>query len=852
MLLQLSQNMRIRSQKSVIVICLVLMLFMPISISHPMALHASLDRISADNGFNLPLAIPTTNKINPIIQKESTNNSVDNVTINSQKNGLRINDQVSTLATCDKLQSSTVTASGNDGNLPTNVIDNNLNTRWSNLGSGSWLQLDLGAKKSICSVDIAWYRGDMRENNFTISVSDDGNTFTNIFSATSSGNTASPEKYTLPSGTEGRYLRITVNGNTENQWASITEVSMFGGASSGGGGGTGGDVIGSLFHKWQNSAGSNTWSPYSSLGSSINRNTDSSIAMNTDGRLQAFIVDPNNQLQYKTQTSAGSSTWSSGWTSLGGAIKADTSPAVARNSDGRLQVFVVGTDNQLYTLAQTSPGSSTWSSSWTSLGGSLRANTDPTVISNNDGRLQVFVIDTNNAITYKSQTSPGSSTWSTSWLSLGGPIRADTSPAVAKNSDGRLQVVIVGTNNQLYFRAQTSPGSSTWSSSWVSLSGTLRANSDPTVISNNDGRLQVFVVGTNNQLYYKTQASPGSSTWSSGWTSLGGAIKADTSPTVARNSDGKLQIFIVSTNNGLYSISQTAAGSSTWSSSWTSLGGSLRDKSDPAVVPNADSRLDAFVVGPKSSGPPNQPPTSTDFPYAFVGSPQDMEDEGWGTRHYASGKPDDITHEWSGETSAQNYAIIIDITLTEIDHDDTISFKFGGTHMGSGWYDNTYSFESGEACIGKEEDHPSTDLCVVTGNSIGNLVNTPVKLAAVNIGKGEKLEMYSNLGSGWTKDVESSNGVDGFRPQVNEDEVVIRIDAAPGIVMRSAQIVEIDPASAGITTPASATTLTPTSSGQMASTEDDGWTEGDYEGSLGEQEEHAQEDWEDAGRPGDK
>ena len=115
-----------------------------------------------------------------------------------------------------------------------------------------------------------------------------------------------------------------------------------------------------------------------------------------------------------------------------------------------------------------------------------------------------------------------------------------------------------------------------------------------------------------------------------------------------------------------------------------------------------------------------------------------MEDEGWGERNYASGKPSDITHEWSGETSAQNYAIIIDITLTEIDHDDTISFKYGGTHMGSGWYDNTYSFESGQSCIGKEEDHPSTDLCVVSGKSIGNLVNTPVKLAAVNIGKGEK------------------------------------------------------------------------------------------------------------------
>ena len=339
----------------------------------------------------------------------------------------------------------------------------------------------------------------------------------------------------------------------------------------------------------------------------------------------------------------------------------------------------------------------------------------------------------------------------------------------------------------------------------------MRASTDPIGIANNDGKLQVFVVGANNQLYYKTQSSPNSNIWSSAWTSLGGGIKADTSPAVARNSDGKLQVFVVGANNQLYYKTQSSPNSNIWSSAWTSLGGGLRDNNNSAVVPNADSRLDAFVMASRSTGPPNPPPTRIDFPYAFVGSPQDMEDEGWDTRHYASGKPDDITHEWSGETSAQNYAIIIDITLTEIDHDDTISFKFGGTHMGSGWYDNTYSFESGKSCIGKEEDHPSTDLCVITGKSIGNLVNTPVKLA-VNIGKGEKLEMYSNLGSGWTKDVESSNGVDGFRPQVNEDEVVIRIDAAPGIVMRSAQIVEIGPASAGITTSAPFPTPTPTSS----------------------------------------
>jgi hypothetical protein len=187
----------------------------------------------------------------------------------------------------------------------------------------------------------------------------------------------------------------------------------------------------------------------------------------------------------------------------------------------------------------------------------LRANTDPIGIANNDGRLQVFVVGTNNQLYYKTQSAPNSDTWSTAWTSLGGGIKADTSPAVARNNDGRLQVFVVGTNNQLYYKTQSAPNSDTWSTAWTSLGGGLRANTDPIGIANNDGRLQVFVVGTNNQLYYKTQSSPNSSTWSL---------------------------------------------------AWTSLGGGLRDNSNPAVVPNVDGRLDAFVVGP--IGPANQRPTA--------------------------------------------------------------------------------------------------------------------------------------------------------------------------------------------------------------------------------------------------
>ena len=136
-------------------------------------------------------------------------------------------------ASCGKLTPTPATANGNDGNVPSNVLDNNANTRWSNNGVGSWIQLDLGSKKSVCSVDIAWYRGSVgRQNNFVISTSDDGTNFVNKLSAKSSGTTSSLEKYNMPAGTEGRYVRITVNGNNENNWASITEIAVFGSSST--------------------------------------------------------------------------------------------------------------------------------------------------------------------------------------------------------------------------------------------------------------------------------------------------------------------------------------------------------------------------------------------------------------------------------------------------------------------------------------------------------------------------------------------------------------------------------------------------------------------------------------------
>ena len=137
-------------------------------------------------------------------------------------------DSFSSSNTCSKLPVNGITASGADPlHPPSHAVDQNVNTRWSNLGLGSWIQIDLGQENVICDVGINWHRGNERVNTFVISISKDGKTFTNVYSGKSDGTSLTEQKYDLQSKV-GRFIRVMVNGNTQSNWISISEIKIYG------------------------------------------------------------------------------------------------------------------------------------------------------------------------------------------------------------------------------------------------------------------------------------------------------------------------------------------------------------------------------------------------------------------------------------------------------------------------------------------------------------------------------------------------------------------------------------------------------------------------------------------------
>jgi hypothetical protein len=91
------------------------------------------------------------------------------------------------------------------------------------------------------------------------------------------------------------------------------------------------------------------------------------VGTNADGRLELVAIAGDGSLQHAWQT-APNSGWSS-WASLGsagGGFLSDAAPGISTNADGRLEIFVVASDSELYHAWQTAPNNG-WSG-WGSFG----------------------------------------------------------------------------------------------------------------------------------------------------------------------------------------------------------------------------------------------------------------------------------------------------------------------------------------------------------------------------------------------------------------------------------------------------------------------------------------------------
>ena len=174
-------------------------------------------------------------------------------------------------------------------------------------------------------------------------------------------------------------------------------------------------------------------------------------------------------------------------------------------------------------------------------------------------------------------------------------------PVVTRNVDGRLQLVtrLKSSDTVATMRQVSADPFAVWAP-WEEL-GTDTFEGRPAVAANSDGRLEVFARSADGNVWHawQDQATAGS-TWSS-WSAIPGNLESD--PSAARNADGRLQVFAVTPGGYLWSAWQQVAGTTTNWSVWHLVGGDVTGTVDiegdflhgVEAIAGADGRLGVFV-----------------------------------------------------------------------------------------------------------------------------------------------------------------------------------------------------------------------------------------------------------------
>ncbi|MCJ1323481.1 hypothetical protein MMC10_000142 [Thelotrema lepadinum] len=215
-----------------------------------------------------------------------------------------------------------------------------------------------------------------------------------------------------------------------------------------------------LWHIWQTTP-NGSWSSWASLGRpSPGLQGNLCIAASQDGRLELFCLGLDGFLWHVWQTAInnGWSDWLSHGSPQGQTFAGSTlTPVIASQADGRLQLFVPSLEGDMWSIFQTVVNNG-WSD-WVSHGlpGQDIFSDPGAMAKNEDGRLELY-IPAGEGVWHIWQTTPNGD-WSDWFKQLpntpNGPVPTDGSAALAPNEDGRLEMVVLGFDKAIWGISQT-------------------------------------------------------------------------------------------------------------------------------------------------------------------------------------------------------------------------------------------------------------------------------------------------------------------------------------------------------------------------------------------------------------
>jgi hypothetical protein len=312
------------------------------------------------------------------------------------------------------------------------------------------------------------------------------------------------------------------------------------------------------------------------------------------GRVDVFGVGTNGCIYHKG--GVGDGWYQDPWDNLACPRLPITGVSAVSWGSGRVDFFGVGTNAGTYHRWGTPP--TAWQQPWWDvLNGTLVSS--PTAVSTAANQLDVFGIGTDGGA-WSNHWSPDSQ-WP-GWMNLGCPndvITFTGTLAAVSSGSGWISVFGLGDNDgNIWVQMGLSGDPSSWSGEWLCLTPPagvgLSFESDPAAVSWGPGRIDVFCVGIDSQIWHNAYAAGENSNMFSGWAPLGGLLIS--SPCAVSRGTNLIDVLGIGTDGAVW---HNAWADNNWSGFVYDLGtpAGVQFVSAPSAVATSNERLDVFVLG---------------------------------------------------------------------------------------------------------------------------------------------------------------------------------------------------------------------------------------------------------------
>lgn len=278
-------------------------------------------------------------------------------------------------------------------------------------------------------------------------------------------------------------------------------------------------------------------------------------------------------------------------------------PALISLGSSTLRAFAKGTDAMIWQVGGSFAG---WGA-WESLGAPTGAS-EPAAVSWSQSTSRIDVVVVANKVVRRRAFHDG--VWESSWDSLiGSPAGGATSaPAISSGAPDTLNVYVKGSDGQVWSREWFSSSWKVWFSlpllpSGVSVAGT------PAAVARAAADRDVVVRGSDGALYYMARQNGG---WNATWTRIGLAgSSGEGRPAIASWGPSRLDVFVQAGASAPYlwhagCVSPACASTAAWTT-FVPLGGLLAG-APAASSPRTENRID--VIATMADGAALQPPSS--------------------------------------------------------------------------------------------------------------------------------------------------------------------------------------------------------------------------------------------------